>query len=427
MGKDLQYCIYYNLILRTRRRARDVIDLLRRNNYVPSEKYSKQTSIATIAYTEYLFFTGEPNEVDLKETKGDYKYRQSKVCPRCFTVYQIVQKYFETADNLQDNANQRLSRTTSSGNMFKVRTNSVVGGGAKQKGNHRNSNTNDPLHTSVSGVGMHGSGSPHGGGSKSSIQGMKPITVIEKMGSNGTGDQTVANRLKQLEKGQMLALAFNQAVNIARKTVSVTQKLKSAVHSRNNSDGAASATPVPLTRLPKNKLRKADNANLLAEEREEEEHINQMYKTDKLVLGLQLKKPSTFKSNLGDRIDSPGKVSSGRAGEHSLETILQAGANFTLYIRAEDDCVQEVQAYRQHTYADTLERREKNLQEMAQKIMMERRQYVSPEGQSRTGSSPSQLRSNRKAGVENCLISDSQHGNGKHDATGNRPIEGSKG
>ena len=37
MGKDLHYSIYYSLILRSRRYMKSVIELLRGNNYVPSE------------------------------------------------------------------------------------------------------------------------------------------------------------------------------------------------------------------------------------------------------------------------------------------------------------------------------------------------------------------------------------------------------
>jgi hypothetical protein len=37
MGKDLHYCIFYNLILKTRKQSREVINLLRKNNYIPSE------------------------------------------------------------------------------------------------------------------------------------------------------------------------------------------------------------------------------------------------------------------------------------------------------------------------------------------------------------------------------------------------------
>lgn len=398
MGKDLQYCIYYNLILRTRRRAGEVIDLIRRNNYVPSEKYSKQTTIASIPYSEYLFFSGDPNEVDLKETKGDYKYRQSKVCPRCFTVYQIVQKYFESADRLNENPNQRLFKTTSSGNLFKMRTNSIASGMGKSKGSLPS--TNDPLHTSVSGVAGQPGSSPQGGTSKSNMQNLKPISIIHKMGITPK-DHTAGNKLKQLEKGQMLAMAFNQAVDIARKTVTVTQHLKNAVHSRNNSEGASSLSPAAMSRLPKEKLRKVDNANMWQAHDEGEDHINQLYKTDKLVLGLQLKKPGSIRTpHHSQRADSPSKGYSGRLADYTFDTILHAGANFVLYTRAEEECVQEVEAYRQHTYTGTLERREKNLQEMVQKIYQDRREHVSPEGINRQNGSHPQLRSNRKAGVD---------------------------
>lgn len=45
MGKDLHYCIYYSLIIRTRKYARNIVELLKNNNYVPSDVACYSTAI----------------------------------------------------------------------------------------------------------------------------------------------------------------------------------------------------------------------------------------------------------------------------------------------------------------------------------------------------------------------------------------------
>jgi hypothetical protein len=58
---------------------------------------------------EYNFFDKTTiHDSTIKEAKGDYKYRQCKVCPRCFTIYQIVQRYFDINDTTTDTVSRQL-------------------------------------------------------------------------------------------------------------------------------------------------------------------------------------------------------------------------------------------------------------------------------------------------------------------------------
>ena len=321
MGKDLHYCIYFSLIIRTRKYVRSIVELLKNNNYVPSDvrpahqKFAKQTATKSIPDEEYRFFDPKDHpDNELKEMKGDYKYRKCKLCPRCFSVYQIIQKYFEK------NEKQSLASTPRSPGI--TRTQSVSINRAKTLGPPKDPQPPKPL------------GSPADSPNDKELSGF-PFAELQ-------------NR----QKGQSLEPGAREPQD---EPPGAGQKPQTGAAAQSRS--ARNIDPqLPGGGRHRPRLKKQDVANLSFEDSSaDEREMENKYKIERLTLGMQMK-PLKFQLLMNSNPENSPKSQDKKSKKNPVVHL--AGADIRMFVKRPAECVGEIEEYRNSFYRATVQRRE---------------------------------------------------------------------